>query len=205
MWRFAGRRVACVVVGGLLLLCWVRGLIFGVPQDVARLSTTAEAFGIRFAAVESLSLACPRESNQREGHPTFAPATRVREPEPGFSTALPVLTKTRVHPCTRPFGPFRLRLTATEGTRRAPRFEASSLLGPVGAPSSGGRRRGKARMSERMDARVRAGHRIPSNAGNGSEADARTPGVLSFGYCFFGQAKKSSSVAEGERKLYISK
>ena len=62
----------------------------------------SRAFDIRFATAESLSLARPRESNQREGRPASAPASQVREPEPGFSTAHPVLTKTRVHPCTRP-------------------------------------------------------------------------------------------------------
>ena len=54
---------------------------------------------------------------------------------------------------------------------------------PVGAPSSAGIRRGKARMSEAMDGRVRAGRRIPSNAGNidGFIVNAQTSGVLSFG------------------------
>jgi len=50
-------------------------------------------------------------------------------------------------------------------------------------------------MFERMDARVRAGRRVPSNAGNGSEADARTSGVLLFGYCSLGQARESNSAA----------
>jgi len=51
-------------------------------------------------------------------------------------------------------------------------------------------------MFERMDARVRAGRRIPSNAGNIGEADARTPGAFSFGYFSFGHAKKSDSLAQ---------
>src|SRR5690606_33568619 len=72
------------------------------PSSSSRGLSRSTAFDIRFATAESLSLACPRESNQREGHPTSAPASQVREPEPGFSTAHPVLTKTRVHPCTRP-------------------------------------------------------------------------------------------------------
>src|SRR5690606_31123215 len=96
-----------------------------------------------------------------------------------------------------PYGPHRLRLTATEGTRTALRIATLSLLGPVEAPSSAGSRRGKARMFERRDARVRAGRRVPSNAGNidGFIVDARTSGAFSFGYFSFGQAKKSDSLA----------
>ncbi|MEZ5438411.1 MAG: hypothetical protein R3F12_08650 [Lysobacteraceae bacterium] len=52
-------------------------------------------------------------------------------------------------------------------------------------------------MFERMDARVRAGRRVPSNAGNidGFIVDARTSGVLLFGYCSLGQARESNSTA----------
>ncbi|MCB1566540.1 MAG: hypothetical protein KDI78_13155 [Xanthomonadales bacterium] len=49
-------------------------------------------------------------------------------------------------------------------------------------------------MFEHMDVRVRAGRRVPSNAGDGDGfiVDARTPGAFSFGYFSFGQAKKSA-------------
>ncbi|MEZ5438409.1 MAG: hypothetical protein R3F12_08640 [Lysobacteraceae bacterium] len=73
---------------------------------------------------------------------------------------------------------------------------------PVAAPSSAGSRREKARLFEAMDGRVRAGRRVPSNAGNGSEADARTSGAFSFGYFSFGQAKKSDSLARRDSESF---
>src|SRR5690606_28352178 len=78
---------------------------------------------------------------------------------------------------------FRLHLTATEGTRKVSQMADLLLLGPVEAPSSAGIRRGKARLFEAMDGRVRAGRRILSNAGNidGFIVDAQTAGRLSFG------------------------
>jgi hypothetical protein len=56
----------------------------------------------------SLSLACPRESNQREGHPHLAPAglsaRQVREGRPGFSTGLPAPAKRDRRPADPPAG-----------------------------------------------------------------------------------------------------
>src|SRR5690606_32686288 len=74
---------------------------------------------------------------------------------------------------------------------------AHLIFHPVVAPSSGGSRWGKARMSEAMDGRVRAGHRIPSNAENGGGfiAATRTSGVLLFAYYSLGQARESRSAA----------
>ncbi|MEZ5483793.1 MAG: hypothetical protein R3F01_01275 [Lysobacteraceae bacterium] len=55
-------------------------------------------------------------------------------------------------------------------------------------------------MFEAMDGRVRAGRRVPSNAGDGDSftVAARTSGVLSLGYILFGQAKKINSLAKGQ-------
>jgi len=70
---------------------------------------------------------------------------------------------------------------------------------PYLAPSSAGSRRGKARMSEAMDGRVRAGRRVPSNAGHRPSAawPVRDPGRLSFGY--FSLAKQRKVARAGRR------
>jgi hypothetical protein len=55
---------------------------------------------------------------------------------------------------------------------------------PCVAPSNAAADRGKARMSEAMDGRVRAGRSVASSAGHGARAasDARQSGRLSLGY-----------------------
>ena len=63
-----------------------------------------KSFHCPFGPASYFSLLVQRNSSQKKGHPAFAPASRVREPEPGFSTAHPVLTKTRVRPARAPSG-----------------------------------------------------------------------------------------------------
>ena len=154
---------------------------------------------LSFAFGDRVHFLCLSKENRtkRKDTPRSRPLRGFVSRSRGFRQFFHELTKTRVRPCTRPFGPDRRQLTATEGTRKASQVADLLLLGPVGAPSSAGIRWGKARMFERMDARVRAGHRIPSNAGNGDSfiVAARTPGAFSFGYFSFGQAKKSDSAA----------
>ena len=53
---------------------------------------------VRHRRPSSFLLLVQEKPNQREGHPAFAPALRVCESEPGFSTVLPELTKTRARP-----------------------------------------------------------------------------------------------------------
>jgi len=98
---------------------------------------------------ESLSLACPRESNQREGHPAWrlpGAARQVREPGPGFSTvpratapALPQLRHpSRRHVLSIPLRACRPRLTAAQGIgdqeRRAEQ-ERSKSCTPLFCPA----------------------------------------------------------------------
>ncbi|MCB1561447.1 MAG: hypothetical protein KDI75_10210 [Xanthomonadales bacterium] len=91
-----------------------------------------------------------------------------------------------------------------------------ALLRPDERRSHGWRRLGSCAEAGCVNAkgRVRAGLRIPSKVvergyrrvrGDGFIVAARTSASrdgsrtrLSFGYCFFGQAKKSSSVVEGD-------
>jgi hypothetical protein len=63
----------------------------------------------------SLSLACPRESNQREGHPAATPYGSVRLGR-AFRHDLLVVSKRHRHPCRCPCGPSRPSRTAAEGT-----------------------------------------------------------------------------------------
>ena len=68
-------------------------------------------FFTRLPASESLSLAWPRESNQREGHPDAAvsghPALRLREAAPGLADSPSMdCQPTGSHPCEPPCGPF---------------------------------------------------------------------------------------------------
>ena len=78
------------------------------------------------AARESLSLACPRESNQREGHPTWRfpgiHARKVREGRPGFSTGHPAPAKNDRHPCRSPCGPVDRPSPPHRGPGRAARI-----------------------------------------------------------------------------------
>src|SRR5579859_8149892 len=84
-------------------------------RDLARLPRASDLL----PEAGSLSLACPRESNQREGHPHLAPAglsaRPVREGRPGFSTGLlPRRKGIGVLPIP-PAGPDRPPLTAALG------------------------------------------------------------------------------------------
>jgi hypothetical protein len=82
----------------------------------------------RPSAAESLSLACPRESNQREGHPGAAPCghpvLRVRASAPGFSDGTSLYRrKTRARPVRDPAGLFSADAPRHRGPtkeRRAP-------------------------------------------------------------------------------------
>jgi hypothetical protein len=113
----------------------------------------------------------------------------------GLADSASCAARTRAPPCARPCGPDaaparRLAGAPLRGHRGraeqllatpAPRHEDAPARGaapqqrepqgariPCVAPSSAGSRRGKAWMFERMDARVHAGRRIPSNAGRDS-------------------------------------
>ena len=84
--------------------------------------------------------ACPRESNQREGHPNVAPAghpaRRVRRPRPGsVDSASMRRRRNRAHPCARPCGPLRPRPAATQGVHS----EAARSCAPKRKPVSCGR------------------------------------------------------------------
>ena len=192
------------------------------------LRTRSRAFEPPFGRPESLSLACPRESNQREGHPSRSPSgilpPGARSVSAGSRTAHPALRE-RAHVRVRaPAGLWLRPLAARQGAplrghrgraeRVAPpwRRDQSPARGatsqkrkrhvaqiPCVAPSSAGSRRGKAWMFERMDARVHAGRRIPSNAGYGARAasDARQPGRLSLGH--FSLAKQREVTRAGRR------
>ena len=97
------------------------------PSDLALASLRASLRGARCghlvpsfhspSASELLSLAWPRESNQREGHPDAAvsghPALRLRAAAPGLADSPSVdWQPTGSHPCEPPFGPC-LRRCAT--------------------------------------------------------------------------------------------
>ena len=68
---------------------------------------------------------------------------------------------------------------------------------PSAAPSSAGSRRGKAPLFERMDARVGAGRRVPSNAGHRHSVGmaARKWGRLLFGYFLLANQEKVTRAA----------
>ncbi len=78
--------------------CSVRALL-ALPKP-----TRVRAFSARIPASGSLSLACPRESNPREGHPNNG-ALRVRGRRPGFADGTSVCRRrTRTHPARAPSG-----------------------------------------------------------------------------------------------------
>ena len=140
---------------------------------------------LSFAFGDRVHFLCLSKENRtkRKDTPRSRPLRGFVSRNRGFRQFIPELAKTRVLPARAPNGPFRLHLTATEGTRKVSQMADLLLLGPVEAPSSAGIRRGKARLFEAMDGRVRAGRRILSNAGNidGFIVDAQTSGRLSFG------------------------
>ena len=172
----------------------------GHPRGVMRTALSDQE--LSFAFGDRVHFLCLSKENRtkRNDTPRSRPLRGFVSRSRGFRQFIPELAKTRVRPARAPKGPDRLRLTTNEGTRKASQCAASSLLGPVGAPSSGGSRRGKARLFEAMDGRVRAGRRVPSNAGNGSEADARTSGVLLFGYFLLDKQEKVTRWPEGTVK-----
>ena len=83
-------------------------------RDLARLRRAS----VLLPKAGSLSLACPRESNQRERHPAWrclGRAQPVREGRPGFSTGLLPGRKVPDVLSGTPAGPDRPPLTATQG------------------------------------------------------------------------------------------
>ncbi len=89
----------------------------------------------------SLSLACPRESNQREGHPAWrclGYAQPVREGRPGFSTGLLPGRKVPDVLSGTPAGPARPPLTAPQGlVEGSCRGAAHRVATPVAAVRCG--------------------------------------------------------------------
>jgi hypothetical protein len=130
-------------------------------------------FSSASAAAEFLSLACPRERNQREGHPEIAPAfggfaSVLR----GFSTARPCtgekLARFLRAPAVAADPPARRRDLREGGSRARSKSSPDVVVGswiPSMAPSSAAGLGGKARMFEAMDGRARAGPRLASSAG----------------------------------------
>ena len=80
-------------------------------------------------ASESLSLACPRESNQREGHPGCGAAAARRFATGGRVplTAHPVPQRNRRDPSRRPFGPFRPPSAAPHGAQDQEHSDAAFI------------------------------------------------------------------------------
>jgi hypothetical protein len=124
-----------------------------------------------------------------------------------FRQHVPVLTENARASCPRPFG---LIVPASphprgpkSGARRARQTQRAASCGPwlwrlislpSLAPSSGVALGGKARMSERMDARVRTGPRPASSAGHRTKSGARVGRAFS-GLLLFARAKRSNSAA----------
>ena len=163
---------------------------------------------LSFAFGDRVHFLCLSKENRtkRNDTPRSRPLRGFVSRSRGFRQFIPELAKTRVRPARAPKGPDRLRLTTNEGTRKASQCAASSLLGPVGAPSSGGSGRGKARLFEAMYGRVRAVRRVPSNAGNGGSfiATTRTSGRLSFGDFSLPKQRKDTRWSEGTVKALVS-
>ena len=76
---------------------------------------------------EFILFACPKRTEPRETTPRVR-ALRVRVWRLGFSRGLPVLTKRRVHPCTRRFAPFQPPATAAQGPQGAGPWRANRRL-----------------------------------------------------------------------------
>jgi hypothetical protein len=169
-------------------------------------STSASNAFVPLRGHESLSLACPRESNQREGPPGNRASPALQSPCPALLAGTgPARTRTSMCSNMRALLPFpsallgaiygdstaqqqqqqqqtatllmwwraqRCHIPTNETSEAGALIEARVWLLALNpryfTPSSGGIRRGKARMFERRDARVRAGRRISSNAGHGA-------------------------------------
>ena len=179
------------------------------------------------AAPESLSLACPRESNQRERHPAwrFSPARgrKDRAAWLGFSTARPYADEKGSASCRSPCGPGSHAALAAQGR------------GSVASQHAGDRRFGGTDCASRSTtlliwvpcAAVRRG-RQAAPAGVDMDVDAfssgqesgrkarprltdlpggtpgkRQAGWLLFWLLFSGHAEKSDSGAAGARKLLL--
>ena len=168
-----------------------------------------------------LLFACPKRSRQEKGHPSRAPSGILppgTRSACGFSRRhIPVPARKWRASCAPPFGLILQPLAARQGAplrghpgraglaaptmpqQGAPARGAALPLRrwhcaqiPCVAPSSAGSRRGKAWMFERMDARVHAGRRVPSNAGHRfrAAASARQSGRLLFGYFLLARQEK---------------
>ena len=102
--------------------------------SLARSKRRARAFGQPFGLPESLSLACPRESNQREGHPSSTPSAHPCAEGSRVSAGvrgqcIPALSRTSPASLPAPLRADRPSLAAPQGPR-----EERGLL-PAGATS----------------------------------------------------------------------
>jgi len=79
--------------------------------------TASLRFSARIRASGSLSLACAREINQREHPPGAALPAAVRKVRPGSLDGHPAHSRTRAHPCARPYGRLRPDLAAADGAQ----------------------------------------------------------------------------------------
>src|SRR5690606_27949780 len=94
-----GGRPLLVVIAHAAIIPWVRhssSTPGGTLEAFSRrsrgngnpMALLSRAF-VRLRRPSSFSLLVQRKPNQKKGHPAFAPASRVREPESGFSTIHP--------------------------------------------------------------------------------------------------------------------
>jgi type IV secretory pathway VirB10-like protein len=142
----------------------------GPASSLRRLKRIARAFGQPFGLPESLSLACPRESNQREGHPSSAPLVHPctkgsREAVGVFGQAVPGLSKTlaaSLRPTLRadrpppaaPQGPRgRARAPARKSRREKPKREARSEKREARSEKREARSEKREARSEKREAR----------------------------------------------------
>ena len=169
----------------------IQRLCFPRPQRTLHEVSSASA------AAELLLFACPKRSNQEKGHPEIAPAFG------GFASGLRGFSTVR--PCTgeklarflratlRAFPPARRRDLRDARARRLRAFALGIPL-PSMAPSSAAGLGGKARLSEAMDGRVRAGPSSASSAGHRAQRGARV-GCPSLWFLSLGHARERNSAA----------
>jgi hypothetical protein len=181
-------------------------------------------------ATSHFSLLAQREVTKRKGTPRRSPSgilpPGARSGSAGSRTAHPALRERAHIPVRAPAGLMLRPLAARQGAPlrghrgraelTAPsdshnhaqaRGEVRQLRKPHGAkfpcvaPSNAAADRGKARMFEAMDGRVRAGRSVASSAGNGARvaSDARQPGRLSLGY--FSLARQREVTRAGRRPV----
>jgi hypothetical protein len=135
------------------------------------------------------SLLAQREVTKRKGTPASRPpgilpcgyAIGLR----GFADSASCAARTRVAP------PWRRDHAPARGAEKELRKRHCAPI-PCVAPSNAAADRGKARMFERMDARVRAGRSVASSAGHRcrAAAAARQSGRLLFGYFLLARQEK---------------